>query len=107
MINIKYLIHIIITDKTEEFQVLEGYEHDKLTDYDYSSIMHYGEYAYSRGTGKTIVPKNSKNKIYQPKDRKEISELDKKAINKMYDCNPDDEEGEEGEGKEEDEEVET
>ncbi|XP_056610091.1 hatching enzyme 1.2 [Triplophysa dalaica] len=54
------------------------------TPYDYSSIMHFGKYAYSEDGGPTIIPKRNRNvKIGQ---RFGPSDLDKMKINKLYNC---------------------
>ncbi|XP_051564820.1 hatching enzyme 1.2-like isoform X1 [Myxocyprinus asiaticus] len=54
------------------------------TPYDYSSIMHFGRYAYTEDGGPTIVPKRTWNvKIGQ---RFGPSDLDIMKINKLYDC---------------------
>ncbi|KAM9346848.1 uncharacterized protein ABDE67_011161 [Symphorus nematophorus] len=52
--------------------------------YDYSSIMHFGMYAYSQDGEPTIVPKNSKNiKLGQ---KTSLSHIDRLKINKLYQC---------------------
>ncbi|XP_029385692.1 high choriolytic enzyme 1 isoform X2 [Echeneis naucrates] len=52
--------------------------------YDYSSIMHFGMYAYSQDGEPTILPKNKKNiKLGQPSA---LSHIDKMKINKLYNC---------------------
>uniref|UniRef100_A0A672JKW2 Metalloendopeptidase n=1 Tax=Salarias fasciatus TaxID=181472 RepID=A0A672JKW2_SALFA len=52
--------------------------------YDYSSIMHFGKYAYSQDGEPTIIPKNSqKIKLGQSSS---LSHLDKLKINKLYNC---------------------
>ncbi|TRY99643.1 hypothetical protein DNTS_000105, partial [Danionella cerebrum] len=54
------------------------------TPYDYSSIMHFGKYAFSEDGEPTIVPKRNWNvKIGQ---RSGPSHLDTTKINKLYDC---------------------
>uniref|UniRef100_H3AEQ5 Metalloendopeptidase n=1 Tax=Latimeria chalumnae TaxID=7897 RepID=H3AEQ5_LATCH len=54
--------------------------------YDYSSVMHYGKYAYSIVSGQpTIVPIPD---VTVPLGQKEgLSSLDVRKINKLYDCN--------------------
>ncbi|XP_050716597.1 zinc metalloproteinase nas-15-like [Eriocheir sinensis] len=51
--------------------------------YDYASIMHYGPNAFSRGTGPTIVPRQSGVYIGQ---RKQLSDMDVKGLNLLYQC---------------------
>uniref|UniRef100_A0AC34FAU8 Metalloendopeptidase n=1 Tax=Panagrolaimus sp. ES5 TaxID=591445 RepID=A0AC34FAU8_9BILA len=53
--------------------------------YDYSSIMHYGPYAFSSNGKKTIVArKPGAGKMGQ---RIQFSEIDLRKINKLYQCN--------------------
>lgn len=68
----------------------ESYKHNfdqHLTDgkdfgnYDYGSIMHYGEYAFSKNGQKTIIPLQEGALVGQ---RNQLSEKDIAAINAMY-----------------------
>ncbi|XP_022194298.2 zinc metalloproteinase nas-13 [Nilaparvata lugens] len=63
------------------------YTESKVTDlgvsYDYSSIMHYGPYAFSKNEKRTITTVEKDVKIGQ---RKGLSKKDKKKLNKMYNC---------------------
>ncbi|KIH63340.1 astacin [Ancylostoma duodenale] len=52
--------------------------------YDYSSIMHYGPYAFSGSGKKTIVPR--KNGAERMGQRIAFSEGDLRKINKLYQC---------------------
>ncbi|XP_034827814.1 hatching enzyme 1.2-like [Maniola hyperantus] len=52
--------------------------------YDYNSVMHYSEYAFSKNTQKTIVPKIKDVKLGQ---REGLSRGDVKKVNNMYNCN--------------------
>uniref|UniRef100_A0A3Q1JF40 Metalloendopeptidase n=1 Tax=Anabas testudineus TaxID=64144 RepID=A0A3Q1JF40_ANATE len=52
--------------------------------YDYSSIMHFGMYAYSQDGQPTIIAKSSKDvKLGQTSI---LSQIDKMKINKLYQC---------------------
>lgn len=51
--------------------------------YDYSSVMHYGETAFSKNGERTIIPKYSSVKIGQ---RARLSENDIARIKAMYKC---------------------
>ncbi|XP_028847000.1 high choriolytic enzyme 1 [Denticeps clupeoides] len=54
------------------------------TPYDYSSVMHFGKYAYSKDGQPTIVPKRSWN--IEMGQRSGPSSLDIFKINKIYNC---------------------
>ncbi|XP_030029518.2 zinc metalloproteinase nas-14 [Manduca sexta] len=51
--------------------------------YDYNSVMHYSEYAFSRNSQKTIEPKVGGVKLGQ---REGLSRGDVRKINNMYSC---------------------
>ncbi|XP_040924934.1 hatching enzyme 1.2 isoform X2 [Betta splendens] len=56
--------------------------------YDYSSIMHFGMYAYSQDGEATIVPKSGKDvKLGQAST---LSHIDRMKINKLYKCGDED-----------------
>ncbi|XP_076018085.1 hatching enzyme 1.2 [Genypterus blacodes] len=69
----------------DRFRNFEKFKTDSLDlPYDYSSIMHFGMYAYSQDGKPTIIPKNSKDiKLGQAST---LSHIDKMKINKMYQC---------------------
>lgn len=58
---------------------------DQLSEpYDYSSIMHYGQYAFSANGKRTIVARKSgSQKMGQ---RIQFSEIDLRKINRLYQC---------------------
>ncbi|OWR54819.1 zinc metalloproteinase nas-13 [Danaus plexippus plexippus] len=51
--------------------------------YDYNSVMHYSEYAFSKNSKKTIEPKTGGMKVGQ---REGLSRGDVKKVNAMYNC---------------------
>ena len=58
--------------------------HELLSSYDYGSIMHYGEYAFSANGKKTIVAiQNPTATIGQ---RQHLSSNDISELNILYDC---------------------
>ncbi|CAJ1079245.1 low choriolytic enzyme isoform X1 [Xyrichtys novacula] len=69
---------------------LRNFEKFKTDDlelpYDYSSIMHYGMYAYSQDGEPTILPKNSNTKDIKLGQTTSLSHIDKLKINKLYNC---------------------
>lgn len=52
-------------------------------EYDYGSVMHYGAFAFSKGSGPTIMPILSGVTIGQ---RKAMSETDILKVNLLYEC---------------------
>ncbi|XP_033118703.1 zinc metalloproteinase nas-15-like [Anneissia japonica] len=56
---------------------------DLGTNYDYNSIMHYDQYAFSKNGYATIVPKQSGATIG---NRADFSSIDIQKINKYYEC---------------------
>jgi len=69
----------IVADKTINFDVLEAGV-DQLGEYDYGSIMHYGEYFFSANGDRTVeVPDGVK--IGQ---RDALSPLDREGVDNMY-----------------------
>ncbi|KAM7380626.1 hypothetical protein PAMP_003907 [Pampus punctatissimus] len=52
--------------------------------YDYSSIMHFGMYAYSQDGQPTIIPKNSK--VIKLGQASTLSHIDRLKINRLYKC---------------------
>jgi hypothetical protein len=61
-----------------EQHLTDGIDHDA---YDYQSVMHYSAHAFSKNGKETIVPLQEGAVIGQ---RKDISPLDKAAVNAMY-----------------------
>jgi len=68
-------------------QNFEKYPHGQVDTlnkpYDYGSIMHYSEYAFSRNGRKTIAPISLGVRIGQ---RHDLSKIDIKQINNLYKC---------------------
>ncbi|XP_023943796.2 hatching enzyme 1.2-like [Bicyclus anynana] len=58
--------------------------HDYGVTYDYNSVLHYSEFAFSKNKQKTIVPKMNDMKLGQ---RDGLSRGDVKKVNNMYGCN--------------------
>ena len=77
---IQILWHNIIDKKQYNFSqhLNDGLD---IGEYDYQSIMHYGEFAFSKNGQVTIIPLKNNQKIGQ---REKLSKLDIKAINKIY-----------------------
>ncbi|XP_041972189.1 zinc metalloproteinase nas-13-like [Aricia agestis] len=59
---------------------VDGYK----VSYDYNSVMHYSEYAFSKNSQKTIEPRVSGAKLGQ---RDGLSRGDVRKVNNMYNCN--------------------
>lgn len=84
----KLIIHWDNIDCTREsnFEILDPRRHDNFgTDFDITSIMHYGPYAFSKNKEMTIEAKNSsdQDKIGQ---RSRLSIGDITRIKNMYRC---------------------
>ena len=77
---IKILWHNIKEEKKYNFSQHLNDGQD-VGQYDYQSIMHYGEFAFSKNGQVTIVPLQENQKIGQ---RDNLSYLDIQAINKIY-----------------------
>ncbi|GBN05616.1 Astacin-like metalloprotease toxin 2 [Araneus ventricosus] len=60
----------------------------KWATYDYTSIMHYGEYAFSkrRNVLKTMEAKDGKTKLLEPYDRPGLNDNDIDLVKKLYEC---------------------
>ncbi|GBM08728.1 hypothetical protein AVEN_88099-1 [Araneus ventricosus] len=69
-------------DKTKPIDEL------KLVKYDYTSIMHYGEYAFSKEPGKlkTMKAKDGKTTIEDPYDKPGLTDNDIDLVKKLYKC---------------------
>ena len=87
--NLFYLYHPTVINLTGQFYNFEKYGHGKLdemnVEYDFSSIMHYGNKAFSKNKKPTILsvsdpsmPLGSQNERHSVQDWIEI--------NALYDC---------------------
>lgn len=80
--SIKFFLDTL--DQKFNFQKYNHGEADPLElPYDYGSIMHYRKYAFTGNGFPTIVPKDRNAAIGQ---RKGLSKIDIKKINKFYNC---------------------
>ena len=67
-----------------EYNFEKNTEHERLTVYDYDSIMHYGPYAFTANGKKTIVP--IKDPTLTIGQRNGLSAMDITELNVLYDC---------------------
>jgi len=67
-----------------EYNFQKNTEHERLTVYDYDSIMHYGPYAFTANGKKTIVP--IKDPTLTIGQRNGLSAMDITELNVLYDC---------------------
>jgi hypothetical protein len=76
----------VINGADDQFEKYSMNVIDQMNEpYDYSSIMHYGPYAFSSNGKKTIIArKPGAGKMGQ---RIQFSEIDLRKINKLYQCN--------------------
>ncbi|KAG5849135.1 hypothetical protein ANANG_G00106790 [Anguilla anguilla] len=80
--HVRILFENIIPDMVYNFKKIQT--NNLGTPYDYSSVMHYGRYAFSKNREPTIIPiPNSNVEIGR---RKQMSRLDILRINKLYGC---------------------
>ncbi|GFS72985.1 astacin [Nephila pilipes] len=73
--------------RTDQFNKTEPSEELILTKYDYSSIMHYGNYAFSKNVG-TLKTMDAKTGValLEPYDKPGLNNNDIELIKKMYKC---------------------
>ncbi|GBN49065.1 hypothetical protein AVEN_24329-1 [Araneus ventricosus] len=69
------------------FQKTHPSEEMIFTKYDYESIMHYGDFAFSKRPGvyKTMEAKHSKH-LFEPYDKPGLNENDIEMVKKLYKC---------------------
>ncbi|CAL1266933.1 unnamed protein product [Larinioides sclopetarius] len=69
------------------FQKTNPSEELIFTKYDHQSIMHYGEFAFSKRPGvyKTMEAKHGKH-LFEPYDKPGLNENDIKMVKKLYKC---------------------
>ncbi|GFW83250.1 astacin [Trichonephila clavipes] len=75
----------VIANQTHNFKKTESSKELIFTSYDYSSIMHYGEYAFSKKFGKlkTMEAKNG-TPLKEPYHRPGLNQNDIKMVNELY-----------------------
>jgi hypothetical protein len=76
--------------------ILRGQEHNfkktpggqTYNDFDFNSVMLYGEYAFStqRGKLRTMQDKTRKHVLTEPYDKKAMTSLDASQVKKFYNC---------------------
>ncbi|XP_016889054.1 zinc metalloproteinase nas-14-like [Cynoglossus semilaevis] len=71
----------IVPGKEKNFKVNEGDTQNLM--YDKDSIMHYGQYYFSKNGLPTLESKSSGGKMGQ---RSHLSQLDQMRLNKLYKC---------------------
>lgn len=71
-------------DNWHNFQIMERSQFRNVTEFDYNSIMMYGEYSFSDNGKPTMVPRNPRVLITGPKDKKALSHLDIYALQQLY-----------------------
>uniref|UniRef100_H3C531 Metalloendopeptidase n=1 Tax=Tetraodon nigroviridis TaxID=99883 RepID=H3C531_TETNG len=71
----------ILKGKEKNFDIKTG--DDLGLPYDLKSIMHYGEFFFSRDGRRTLLPRKSEKDIGQ---RKQLNSLDVQKLNKLYHC---------------------
>ncbi|XP_030405278.1 astacin-like metalloendopeptidase, partial [Gopherus evgoodei] len=69
-----------------EINFMKSWNSNMLVDYDYSSVMHYGRYAFSMTGLPTIIPLS--NPFVALGQRRNLSSSDIARVNKLYKCSP-------------------
>lgn len=82
---IKIVWENVHPEKFKKFRI-NGNLQDLKVEYDYGSILHYSEYAYSKNGKKTIVPLKDVEGGVTLGQRENLSERDILRINRLYDC---------------------
>lgn len=72
-------------EKFKKFKIRRDLQ-DLGVEYDYGSIMHYSEYAYSKNGEKTIVPLRNVDSHVIIGQREKLSDKDILRINRLYNC---------------------
>lgn len=82
-----FVVVFLITGQEHNFQKTHPSEEMIFTKYDYESIMHYGEFAFSKRPGvyKTMEAKHSKH-LFEPYDKPGLNENDIEMVKKLYKC---------------------
>ncbi|CAB1339637.1 unnamed protein product [Coregonus sp. 'balchen'] len=82
--NVTIVTENISKGKEHNFRKVET--NNLMTPYDYTSVMHYGRYAFSKDYGKlpTIIPKPDSN--VQIGGARQMSRLDIVRVNRLYNC---------------------
>uniref|UniRef100_A0A4W5P4C7 Metalloendopeptidase n=1 Tax=Hucho hucho TaxID=62062 RepID=A0A4W5P4C7_9TELE len=82
--NVTIVTENISKGKEHNFRKVET--NNLMTPYDYTSVMHYGRYAFSKDYGKlpTIIPKPDCN--VQIGGARQMSRLDTVRVNRLYYC---------------------
>jgi Astacin (Peptidase family M12A) len=75
----------VIPEKFKKFRI-KGNLQDVGTSYDYGSVMHYSQYAYSKNGRKTIIPLKQVEEGLLMGQRETLSKKDILSINRLYDC---------------------
>ncbi|GBN95594.1 hypothetical protein AVEN_135354-1 [Araneus ventricosus] len=83
------MLHISqIARQIDNFNITDPIDELWWAAYDYTSIMHYGEYAFSKQPGvlKTMEAKDGKTKLLEPYDRPGLNNNDIDLVKKLYKC---------------------
>ncbi|CAL1266939.1 unnamed protein product [Larinioides sclopetarius] len=77
----------VVPDQLHNFNKVYPQNEILYTRYDYNSIMHYGNFAFSRAPNQwpTMVAKNGQ-RLYEPYEKPGFDQSDIYNINKLYQC---------------------
>lgn len=77
---------IFFTEYWSEFALLPPHMNILYTDFDYNSIMMYGNYAFSKDGVSMTMKTYHGVKLVDAYDKEKLSRSDIYKINKMYNC---------------------
>ncbi|GIY95391.1 astacin-like metalloprotease toxin 1 [Caerostris extrusa] len=79
----------VIPDQLHNFQLTPAWQEAYRFQYDYNSIMHYGNYAFSKNPrGLKTMEAHNGQALIEPWQKQSFDQLDIIRLNKLYECRP-------------------
>lgn len=73
-------------DMYDQFQKIPQSQYRPATNFDYGSIMIYGQTAFSKNGQNTMVPRDSRARIIESHFKSHLAQSDIININSLYGC---------------------